>query len=58
LKRTLKRALDFVTCFSLNQLLLNAMFAAATLKFGVMKTKLLAQVVEPNGSAPTNQPPA
>jgi len=34
------------------------MFAAATLKFGVMKTKLLAQVVEPNGSVPTNQPPA
>jgi hypothetical protein len=32
------------------------MFAALNWRFGAMKTKLLAQAVEPNGNAPTKTP--
>jgi len=57
-KRTLKPAQDFEIYFSLNPPTSNAMFAAAILKFGVMKTKQHVPAAEPNGNDPTNQPHA
>jgi hypothetical protein len=53
-RKTRKHALDCAICFSPNQPTSTAMSAALSLKFGLMKIKLLAPAAEQSGNGLTH----